>query len=394
MFTSLKMAAGVLIIISGSAHAGWFSENVDLKKFPQAVVTGGEFTASPAPRLKEATFSDKVVFINAVNSSVVEEKLSYIKSSGSNSENSGDEEKPASLKSGKRISKRSSEDHVQPLVLEPFGTNTSTLGGLFTLGIVNNEVSTQTFKTKAESRAVKEVKGIDGVLFPLKVGNALFFSYSFLNEAEKYGITFEVKKKTPIQSFIKEHAEIKDLNLIGDIYVISRETKSSNDRVAAESCDLYYSDEISYVIGGNCPDKRQWIKSYKLNQPGESYREEVAALNKENERKEIEVKMHTSEQLTPESKAKAKDKFSQAFKLFQEGEFEAAVIRFNQALEIDPANGLGHYYLAETYARLNDVEKSMEHYKYTVLFSPDIKEAAIAEVKLSKIKEALNKAGN
>ena len=95
-----------------------------------------------------------------------------------------------------------------------------------------------------------------------------------------------------------------------------------------------------------------------------------------------------------EIKAKAKEKFTQAFNLFKEGEFEAAVIRFNQALEIDPANGLGHYYLAETYARLNDLENAMKHYNYTVLFTPDIKEAAIAEVKILKIKETLNKSSN
>jgi tetratricopeptide (TPR) repeat protein len=392
MCTKLKMLIVGVIFISSSAHAGLFSERVDLKKIPQAVMESSEFTASPEPKLKEVRYSDKVISIegNAENAAVVDEKLSYIKFSGNSPESASVNEK---LKSALRLSKKPSEESL-PVSMEQYGTRTYTLGGLFTLGVVNSEVTSRTFNTKAVSKAVNEIKGIDGALFPLKVGNALFFSYTWLNDPEKYGITLEVTAKTSAQLFVKEHPEIKELNLIGDIYVINQELKSTNDNFHNEPCEFYYADELSYVIGSTCTDREQWVKSYKLNKVGISYRAEVEELNKAKDKEEADKKRQISEQLTPEIKAKSKEKFTQAFNLFKEGEFEAAVIRFNQALEIDPANGLGHYYLAETYARLNDLENSMIHYNYTVLFSPDIKEAAIAEVKILKIKETLNKSSN
>ncbi len=393
MSNKLKKLIGAVIFISSSAHAGLFSERVDLKKIPQAVMESSEFTASPEPKLKEVRYSDKVISIegNAENAAVVEEKLSYIKFSGNTSESASVNEK---LKSALHLSKKPSEENTVPLSLEQYGTRAYTLGSLFTLGVVNSEVTGKAFNTKAVSKAVNEIKGVDGTLFPLKVGNALFFSYTWLNDPEKYGVTLEVTAKTSAPLFVKEHPEIKELNLIGDIYVISQELKSTNENFHNEPCELYYADELSYVIGSTCTDREQWVKSYKLNKAGNSYRAEVEELNKAKDKEEADKKRQISEQLTPEIKAKAKEKFTQAFNLFKEGEFEAAVIRFNQALEIDPANGLGHYYLAETYARLNDLENAMKHYNYTVLFTPDIKEAAIAEVKILKIKETLNKSSN
>ena len=277
MLTKLKMAVGGVIFISSSAYAGFFSESVDLKKIPQAIEESSEFSASPELKLKEIKYSDKVISINvsATNTSVIDEKLSYIKFSGNNSESANGDEK---LKSTKRISKKTSEDNLVPIGIESYGTRTSTLGGLFTLGISNNEVSLNTFKVKAATKAVKEIKGIDGALFPLKVGNALFFSYTYLNDPDKYGITFEVNEKTSAQLFVKDHPEIKELNLIGDIYVIGQEIKSTNASFQDQPCELYYADELSYVIGSTCADKEQWAKSYKLNKLGVSYRAEVEAL--------------------------------------------------------------------------------------------------------------------
>jgi tetratricopeptide (TPR) repeat protein len=262
---------------------------------------------------------------------------------------------------------------------------------MFNLGFQYSEVVTPGLKIKAESKAVKEIKGVDGILFPLKVGNALFFTYTYLNSQDKFGVTFEVKEKVLAQKFVKDHPEIKDLNLIGDIYLISKESQSTNDNIHIDPCELYFSDELSYVIGGSCADKDQWMKSYKLTKAGIAYREEVTALNKAREQEALDKKIRTSAQLTPEMKAKGKAKFTQAFQLFQTNEFEAAVIRFNQGLEIDPANGVGHYYLAETYSRLNDNENAMEHYRYTFVFEPDIKEAPIAQVKYEKLKATLGK---
>jgi len=390
MFSKLKMAIGSAVLISSAAHAGWFAEAVDLKKFPQVVVESEQFTASPELKLKEVKYSDKLITFEVLNASVVEERSSYIKFANTGG-TSGEDEK---LKSAKRTSKKTNEETLSPVGEEPYRKSISTLGGLFPIAVAQIEVNDRSFKVKPVSKAVKEIKGIDGALFPLKVGNALFFSYSLINESEKFGITFEVTNKLTAQVFGQDHPEIKDLNLIGDIYVISQEIKSTNESSHKGSCEHYYADEISYIIGSTCPDREQWVKSIKLNKAGTLYRSEVEETNLTKEQEEIENKKLVSQQLTPETKAKAKEKFTQAFNLFKEGEFEAAVIRFNQALEIDPANGLGHYYLAETYARLNDVPNSKIHYNYTVLFSPDIKEAAVAEVKLSKIKEAQNKSAN
>ncbi|MEJ1959155.1 MAG: hypothetical protein WDM70_06595 [Nitrosomonadales bacterium] len=304
------------------------------------VLENGAFTSSPAPMLQAVAFSDKVILLNVVNPSVVEEKHNLIKSFGNTQGYTGGGDKNAS--SGP--AKHSLKGAALPSDLEPYGTSTTTLGGLFTLGVIDNETTTQTVKIKAESRAIKDINDVTGVLFPLEVGNSLSFSYVFLNESEKSGVTFVVKTKTPAKLFSKDYTDMQDLGLIGDIYVISREIKSAASNSLAGSCDLYYSDELSYVIGSTCADKRSWVKSFKLDKLGESYREEIAAANKASEQEEIDAKVQISAQLSPEMRMKAKEKFSQAFHLFQEGEFEAAVIRFNQALEIDPANGLGHYF--------------------------------------------------
>jgi hypothetical protein len=389
MRTQLKWSIGVVVLVCGTAHAGWFSEGVDLKKFPHAVVENKGFTASPPPRLKEVKYDDRLISIDRANPSVVEEKLSYIKFSNVSAEGSEEDNK---LKSSKHNSKKPTE--LVPTGVVPYGTGTSTLGGLFSLGTVINEVDTNNFKAKPVSRAVNEISGISGNLFPLQVGNSFFFSYTLLDDSGKYGATFEVVKKTAAPQFAKEHPETRDLKLIGDIYVIAQEIKSTKEDFRSEPCELYYADELSYVIGGTCKEKNLWVKSYKLNASGEAYHAEVEASNKAREQEDLDKKRQVSEQLSPELKAKAKEKFTQAFNLFKEGEFEAAIIRFKQGLELDPANGLGHFYMAETYARLNDTENAVIHYNYTVQFSPDIKEAAIAEVKLSKIREAQDKPQN
>jgi hypothetical protein len=389
MFSKLKWSIGVVALVCGSAHAGWFSEGVDLKKFPQAAVENKAFTVAPPPRLKEVKYADRVISLDRASPSVVEEKLGYIKFSNTGAEGSGEDDR---LKSSKINAKKPAELVAAGVV--PYGTRTSTLGGLFTLGTVSGEVDTNNFKAKPVSYAAREISGISGNLFPLQAGNSFFFSYTLLDDSNKYGATFEVVKKMPAPQFAKEHTEARDLKLIGDIYVITQEIKSTKEDFRSEPCELYYADELSFVIGGTCKEKNLWVKSYKLNANGETYRAEVEASNKAREQEDIDKKRQVSEQLSPELKAKAKEKFTQAFNLFKEGEFEAAVIRFKQGLELDPANGLGHFYMAETYARLNDTENAVIHYNYTVLLTPDIKEAAIAEVKLSKIKEAQDKPQN
>jgi tripartite-type tricarboxylate transporter receptor subunit TctC len=88
--------------------------------------------------------------------------------------------------------------------------------------------------------------------------------------------------------------------------------------------------------------------------------------------------------LSPADKAGAGELFKQAFELFQAGEFEAAALQFNKGLAIDPANGVAHFYLAETYERQQKTTQAREHYRRTIDFAPDSKEAAMAQTRIGK----------
>ncbi|MBI3013562.1 MAG: tetratricopeptide repeat protein [Candidatus Tectomicrobia bacterium] len=91
-----------------------------------------------------------------------------------------------------------------------------------------------------------------------------------------------------------------------------------------------------------------------------------------------------SQNLSASARDGATKLFNQAFELFKAGEFDAAVRGFTQGLEIDPANGVAHFYLAETYARQNKTALARTHYQRTVDFAPDSKEALLAQSRLKK----------
>lgn len=99
---------------------------------------------------------------------------------------------------------------------------------------------------------------------------------------------------------------------------------------------------------------------------------------------QIDTAIAKSATMTPEGRQKAGALFSQAFELFKSGEFEAAARRFTQGLEIDPANAVAHFYLAETYTRQKNNALAHTHYQRTIDFAPDSKEAAIAETRVGK----------
>ncbi|MBI3128667.1 MAG: hypothetical protein HYZ11_13770, partial [Candidatus Tectomicrobia bacterium] len=85
-------------------------------------------------------------------------------------------------------------------------------------------------------------------------------------------------------------------------------------------------------------------------------------------------------------KARAEALFRQAFALFQEGEFEAAALGFTQGLEIDPADGIGHFYLAETLVRQDRAGDAVRHYERTLALAPESKEALLARTRLPEVK--------
>jgi len=103
---------------------------------------------------------------------------------------------------------------------------------------------------------------------------------------------------------------------------------------------------------------------------------------------EIDAIKKTSANLTPEMKEKAKLLFSNATDFLRDKEYEAAVIRLKQLLDIDPASSAGHYYLAEAYFNLNDLKNAALHYHDAITFGPDSQEAVLAQVRLSKIEKS------
>lgn len=96
----------------------------------------------------------------------------------------------------------------------------------------------------------------------------------------------------------------------------------------------------------------------------------------------IEEARDRSAALSEGERARAQNYFLQAFEFFKAGEFDAAVRRFAQGLEIDPANAVAHYYLAETYARLKNNTLARTHYQRTIDFAPDSKEAVLAQTRM------------
>lgn len=124
--------------------------------------------------------------------------------------------------------------------------------------------------------------------------------------------------------------------------------------------------------------------AFRSSSTAEIYAVEDQATGQARAKAEIDAVRARSASLAAPDRARAQTFLKQGFELFQAGEFEAAILRFRRGLEIDPANGLGHFYLAETYARQDNKKLAREHYQKTVDFAPDSKEAAIAEARLGQ----------
>jgi len=99
--------------------------------------------------------------------------------------------------------------------------------------------------------------------------------------------------------------------------------------------------------------------------------------------RDVERRRQVAAELSPQRRLASNELLRQAFELFREGQFEAAVIRFNDGLEIDPANGLAHFYLAESLERLGRRAAALEHYRLVEALAPDSRESAIARAKIA-----------
>ncbi len=344
------------LIFAGAAQAGWFSEKVDLGKPIKFVSQQPEFTASPPLKLQQASsYLGTVSQFSQTKPPVFVEKL-------------GQPSAPAGSQSR------------TPQVI----SRTYTLGGLFLLGrVLSNPGSLFTSKTRLEG--VKEISRIDGALFPLHTGNKLSFFYSMFNKSDVFHVEYEVGDQMPGSKFAKQYRQAKSFDLVGDVYTVTSETRS--DKGMDEVCEYYYADELAYPLASRCGNgPMMWLASYQLNGQGKTYLSELIAASLQQKQQDILQKQEASCSLSPALKEKARERFSQGFELFQDGEFDAAVIRFKGGLELDPANARGNYYLAETYVRMHDVENAKKYYRYTVEFAPEIKEAALAQARLEKLK--------
>ena len=98
-----------------------------------------------------------------------------------------------------------------------------------------------------------------------------------------------------------------------------------------------------------------------------------------NQSKVVSAKLNTAQ------RNDVKELFATAFNLLKADELQAGKMAFERALLIDPANALGHYYLAELLSKLND-SGAMLHYTLTKELAPDSKEAFLADVRLAKLR--------
>lgn len=290
------------------------------------------------------------------------------------------------------------------------------LGGLYLLFSQTREASSQDERLKFPWRRgeTMEIRDVSGSLFPMAVGNTLTFTEVFRNADDKqftnqnqYSITSVVPAKTLYPQ------------LRGQLF---RVTTTNNGR---RGCEYLWSEQLRYRLSVWCQGdstEQPDLVAFELTPEGvqladrikaaeeqaareEQMRLEAARLEKERQiadeekrliaeeqrRKAEEAKRYAddiatkkkiSEALSDAQVERAVKLFDQAMGFFKEGQFDAAVLRFNDGLGIDPANGLAHYYLAETLTRQKKDVEARQHYRWTVDFAPDEKEAVLARVKL------------
>jgi Flp pilus assembly protein TadD len=91
-----------------------------------------------------------------------------------------------------------------------------------------------------------------------------------------------------------------------------------------------------------------------------------------------------SAKLSAAQKSKAQASFKQAFELFQAGQFDAAILGFEQGLAIDPGDGRANYYLGECLDRQDQDALAKLRYQRAVYLAPGTKEALLAQAWLAK----------
>ncbi|OUC15409.1 MAG: hypothetical protein B0A82_06970 [Alkalinema sp. CACIAM 70d] len=96
----------------------------------------------------------------------------------------------------------------------------------------------------------------------------------------------------------------------------------------------------------------------------------------------IKQDLAKSGSLSPAQRDAVRRKFRTGFELFQAGEFAAAELLFRDGLQVEPANEVANFYLAESLSRLNKAAEARHYWQQTIRYAPDSKEAAQARARL------------
>lgn len=85
----------------------------------------------------------------------------------------------------------------------------------------------------------------------------------------------------------------------------------------------------------------------------------------------------------------ARELFSSAFKLFQEGSFEGARLGFEQGLVLDPGNGAARYFLGETLVRLKQNKAARDNFELAMALAPMSAEGLNAKAALERMAQSV-----
>lgn len=80
--------------------------------------------------------------------------------------------------------------------------------------------------------------------------------------------------------------------------------------------------------------------------------------------------------------------FFDAFELYRGGKLKEAAAKFEQGLKTSPKNAIAHYYLAETYADLNERDKARQHHEKSLSLDPKSQVAPNAKKRLNELAQS------
>ncbi len=75
------------------------------------------------------------------------------------------------------------------------------------------------------------------------------------------------------------------------------------------------------------------------------------------------------------ARAEQRQEFAQGYELYKSELYRGAVALFERGLAIEPDNGLAHFYAAESYYKLGELQPALDHYRAAASFLPPGTEA-------------------